>query len=90
MCLKVAVWLELNYIVNLSLNPVRSGENQVTMHKCFLLLIFMVIILPSLGLTRYSGWKRKKTEAFMSFLIFIFESASVLTLQPGFVLHVAL
>uniref|UniRef100_A0A674PGJ1 Transmembrane protein 63C n=1 Tax=Takifugu rubripes TaxID=31033 RepID=A0A674PGJ1_TAKRU len=29
----------------------RSGENQVTMHKCFLLLIFMVIILPSLGLT---------------------------------------
>lgn len=31
----------------------RSGENQVTMHKCFLLLIFMVLILPSLGLTRY-------------------------------------
>uniref|UniRef100_A0A8C5EMF4 Transmembrane protein 63C n=1 Tax=Gouania willdenowi TaxID=441366 RepID=A0A8C5EMF4_GOUWI len=29
----------------------RSGENQVTMHKCFLLLVFMVIILPSLGLT---------------------------------------
>lgn len=25
------------------------------MHKCFLLLVFMVIILPSLGLTRYSG-----------------------------------
>lgn len=30
----------------------RSVENQVTMHKCFLLLVFMVIILPSLGLTR--------------------------------------
>ncbi|TNM95471.1 hypothetical protein fugu_016554 [Takifugu bimaculatus] len=30
----------------------RSGENQVTMHKCFLLLIFMVIILPSLGLNQ--------------------------------------
>ncbi|XP_037551093.1 calcium permeable stress-gated cation channel 1 [Nematolebias whitei] len=29
----------------------RSVENQVTMHKCFLLLVFMVIILPSLGLT---------------------------------------
>lgn len=31
----------------------RSGENQVTMHKCFFLLVFMVIILPSLGLSRY-------------------------------------
>ncbi|XP_041827930.1 calcium permeable stress-gated cation channel 1 isoform X2 [Melanotaenia boesemani] len=29
----------------------RSGENQVTMRKCFLLLVFMVIILPSLGLS---------------------------------------
>ncbi|XP_051502759.1 calcium permeable stress-gated cation channel 1-like isoform X4 [Myxocyprinus asiaticus] len=29
----------------------RSNENQVTMHKCFLLLVFMVIILPSLGLS---------------------------------------
>ncbi|XP_016308205.1 calcium permeable stress-gated cation channel 1-like, partial [Sinocyclocheilus anshuiensis] len=29
----------------------RSDENQVTMHKCFLLLVFMVIILPSLGLS---------------------------------------
>ncbi|KAI3367746.1 hypothetical protein L3Q82_026590, partial [Scortum barcoo] len=29
----------------------RSGENQVTMHKCFLLLVFMVILLPSLGLS---------------------------------------
>uniref|UniRef100_A0A8C9VYF6 Transmembrane protein 63C n=1 Tax=Scleropages formosus TaxID=113540 RepID=A0A8C9VYF6_SCLFO len=29
----------------------RSSENQITMHKCFLLLIFMVIILPSLGLS---------------------------------------
>ncbi|XP_077477601.1 osmosensitive cation channel TMEM63C [Stigmatopora argus] len=29
----------------------RSGENQLTMHKCFLLLVFMVLILPSLGLS---------------------------------------
>ncbi|XP_065144690.1 calcium permeable stress-gated cation channel 1 [Paramisgurnus dabryanus] len=29
----------------------RSSENQVTMHKCFFLLVFMVIILPSLGLS---------------------------------------
>ncbi|XP_067098659.1 calcium permeable stress-gated cation channel 1 [Osmerus mordax] len=29
----------------------RSSENQNTMHKCFLLLVFMVIILPSLGLS---------------------------------------
>ncbi|XP_019721065.1 osmosensitive cation channel TMEM63C isoform X1 [Hippocampus comes] len=29
----------------------RSNENQVTMHKCFLLLVFMVLILPSLGLS---------------------------------------
>uniref|UniRef100_A0AAY4AD69 Calcium permeable stress-gated cation channel 1 n=1 Tax=Denticeps clupeoides TaxID=299321 RepID=A0AAY4AD69_9TELE len=29
----------------------RSSENQTIMHKCFLLLVFMVIILPSLGLS---------------------------------------
>uniref|UniRef100_A0A8C0JDT1 Transmembrane protein 63C n=1 Tax=Chelonoidis abingdonii TaxID=106734 RepID=A0A8C0JDT1_CHEAB len=29
----------------------RSNENQVTMHKCYFFLVFMVIILPSLGLT---------------------------------------
>ncbi|XP_064184886.1 calcium permeable stress-gated cation channel 1 isoform X2 [Anguilla rostrata] len=29
----------------------RSNENQITMHKCFLLLVFMVIVLPSLGLS---------------------------------------
>uniref|UniRef100_A0A3Q2QTT3 Transmembrane protein 63C n=1 Tax=Fundulus heteroclitus TaxID=8078 RepID=A0A3Q2QTT3_FUNHE len=29
----------------------RSVENQVTMHKCFLLLVFMALILPSLGLS---------------------------------------
>ncbi|KAJ8288816.1 hypothetical protein COCON_G00014750 [Conger conger] len=29
----------------------RSSENQITMHKCFLLLVFMVIVLPSLGLS---------------------------------------
>lgn len=31
----------------------RSSENQLTMHKCFFFLVFMVIILPSLGLSRY-------------------------------------
>ncbi|KAI4879103.1 hypothetical protein NFI96_014442, partial [Prochilodus magdalenae] len=30
----------------------KSSENQTTMHKCFLLLIFMDIVLPSLGLSR--------------------------------------
>lgn len=29
----------------------RSHENQLTMHKCYFFLVFMVIILPSLGLT---------------------------------------
>ncbi|NXY30201.1 CSC1 protein, partial [Pomatorhinus ruficollis] len=29
----------------------RSSENQMTMHKCFFFLVFMVIILPSLGLS---------------------------------------
>ncbi|XP_028574693.2 osmosensitive cation channel TMEM63C isoform X1 [Podarcis muralis] len=29
----------------------RSNENQITMHKCYFFLVFMVIILPSLGLT---------------------------------------
>uniref|UniRef100_A0A8D2Q6Y0 Transmembrane protein 63C n=1 Tax=Varanus komodoensis TaxID=61221 RepID=A0A8D2Q6Y0_VARKO len=29
----------------------RSTENQITMHKCYFFLVFMVIILPSLGLT---------------------------------------
>ncbi|XP_030070672.1 calcium permeable stress-gated cation channel 1 isoform X2 [Microcaecilia unicolor] len=29
----------------------RSAENQLTMHKCYFFLVFMVIILPSLGLT---------------------------------------
>uniref|UniRef100_A0A8D0FPH3 Transmembrane protein 63C n=1 Tax=Strix occidentalis caurina TaxID=311401 RepID=A0A8D0FPH3_STROC len=29
----------------------RSSENQLTMHKCFFFLVFMVIILPSLGLS---------------------------------------
>lgn len=56
-CLKVAVEMSLSasFIIDLSLKPPpRSGQNQVTMHKCFMLLTFMVIILPSLGLTRYS------------------------------------
>ncbi|XP_043929830.1 calcium permeable stress-gated cation channel 1 [Protopterus annectens] len=29
----------------------RTNENQLTMHKCYFFLVFMVIILPSLGLT---------------------------------------
>ncbi|XP_072842572.2 osmosensitive cation channel TMEM63C isoform X2 [Pogona vitticeps] len=29
----------------------RSTENQITMHKCYFFLVFMVIILPSLGLS---------------------------------------
>uniref|UniRef100_A0A6I8R1V5 Transmembrane protein 63C n=1 Tax=Xenopus tropicalis TaxID=8364 RepID=A0A6I8R1V5_XENTR len=29
----------------------RSSENQHTMHKCYFFLVFMVIVLPSLGLT---------------------------------------
>ncbi|XP_048452447.1 CSC1-like protein 2 isoform X6 [Rhincodon typus] len=29
----------------------RSGENRTTMHKCYTFLIFMVLILPSLGLS---------------------------------------
>ncbi|KAF6723661.1 CSC1-like protein 2 [Oryzias melastigma] len=28
-----------------------SGENRTTMHKCYTFLIFMVLLLPSLGLT---------------------------------------
>uniref|UniRef100_A0A673C0J1 Transmembrane protein 63B n=1 Tax=Sphaeramia orbicularis TaxID=375764 RepID=A0A673C0J1_9TELE len=29
----------------------RSGENRTTMHKCYTFLIFMVLLLPSLGLS---------------------------------------
>ncbi|TRY97622.1 hypothetical protein DNTS_004750 [Danionella cerebrum] len=29
----------------------RSGENRITMHKCYTFLIFMVLLLPSLGLS---------------------------------------
>uniref|UniRef100_A0AAQ5X6K0 Transmembrane protein 63Ba n=1 Tax=Amphiprion ocellaris TaxID=80972 RepID=A0AAQ5X6K0_AMPOC len=32
----------------------RSGENRTTMHKCYTFLIFMVLLLPSLGLSRYN------------------------------------
>ena len=31
----------------------RSAENHSVMRKTFLFLLFMVVILPSLGLTRY-------------------------------------
>lgn len=30
-----------------------SGENRTTMHKCYTFLIFMVLLLPSLGLSRW-------------------------------------
>ena len=33
-------------------NP-SSGENRTTMHKCYTFLIFMVLLLPSLGLSRW-------------------------------------
>ncbi|KPP79469.1 CSC1-like protein 2-like [Scleropages formosus] len=32
----------------------RSGENRTTMHKCYTFLIFMVLLLPSLGLSSSS------------------------------------
>uniref|UniRef100_A0A8C5CT44 Transmembrane protein 63B n=1 Tax=Gadus morhua TaxID=8049 RepID=A0A8C5CT44_GADMO len=32
----------------------RSGENRTTMHKCYTFLIFMVLLLPSLGLSSLS------------------------------------
>lgn len=50
---------ELNhYLVDTNLKicmtfPFRSGENRTTMHKCYTFLIFMVLLLPSLGLSRY-------------------------------------
>lgn len=34
------------------LSALRSGENRTTMHKCYTFLIFMVLLLPSLGLSR--------------------------------------
>ena len=33
-------------------SALRSGENRTTMHKCYTFLIFMVLLLPSLGLSR--------------------------------------
>lgn len=33
--------------------PCRSGENRIMVSKVYIFLIFMVLILPSLGLTRY-------------------------------------
>lgn len=33
-------------------HPHSSGENRTTMHKCYTFLIFMVLLLPSLGLSR--------------------------------------
>ena len=36
------------------LTSCRSGENRIMMTKVYIFLIFMVLILPSLGLTRYT------------------------------------
>lgn len=33
--------------------PDSSGENRTTMHKCYTFLVLMVLVLPSLGLTRW-------------------------------------
>lgn len=55
----------------LFISSLRSGENQVTMHKCFLLLVFMVILLPSLGLSRYTYSRRTDPNQTIS-LAFIF------------------
>lgn len=48
----------------------RSGENRTTMHKCYTFLIFMVLLLPSLGLSRYFiipglHWKVRTTDVMM-------------------------
>lgn len=37
------------------LTSCRSGENEIMMSKVYIFLIFMVLILPSLGLTRYAS-----------------------------------
>uniref|UniRef100_A0AAR2J4W5 Transmembrane protein 63B n=1 Tax=Pygocentrus nattereri TaxID=42514 RepID=A0AAR2J4W5_PYGNA len=39
----------------------RSGENRTTMHKCYTFLIFMVLLLPSLGLSRYISFAYNST-----------------------------
>lgn len=38
---------------NLGLFPSRSSQNLFVVHKCYIFLVFMVVILPSMGLTRY-------------------------------------
>lgn len=41
------------------------------MHKCFLLLVFMVIILPSLGLSRYNYSSSTDSKNIISAFIYI-------------------
>uniref|UniRef100_A0A8B9JAA4 Transmembrane protein 63B n=1 Tax=Astyanax mexicanus TaxID=7994 RepID=A0A8B9JAA4_ASTMX len=46
----------------------RSGENRTTMHKCYTFLIFMVLLLPSLGLSSldlFFRWLFDKTCVFL-------------------------
>ena len=43
----------IRFLSCLSLLPSRSSQNLVMVHKCYIFLVFMVVILPSMGLTRY-------------------------------------
>lgn len=38
---------------HVSLFPSRTSQNLFIVHKCYVFLVFMVVILPSMGLTRY-------------------------------------
>lgn len=40
----------------------RSGENRIMVSKVYIFLIFMVLILPSLGLTRYIRFLSSPTQ----------------------------
>lgn len=44
--------------------PFRSIQNRTTMHKCYTFLIFMVLLLPSLGLSRYFYYSRFVTVCY--------------------------
>uniref|UniRef100_A0A3B4WLG2 Transmembrane protein 63B n=1 Tax=Seriola lalandi dorsalis TaxID=1841481 RepID=A0A3B4WLG2_SERLL len=53
-----------------------SGENRTTMHKCYTFLIFMVLLLPSLGLSldvffRWLFDKRFLADAKVRFCVFL-------------------
>lgn len=51
-------WGHLENVGDFERSPLtscRSGENRIMMTKVYIFLIFMVLILPSLGLTRYTS-----------------------------------